>query len=470
MTLAVVILAAGKGTRLKSKRPKVLHTIGGKALLQHVIDTALQVVPAKDIFVIVGHAGESVRTAVAASGVHFIEQGEQRGTGHALQVAVGTLRAYSHVLVLSGDVPLLKPETVLGLRNLHLRESAAMTILSAEVEKPFGYGRIVREHAGSPEVKRIVEQRDLAPEESAIREINSGIYAFSVPKLAAHIESLRANNAQGELYLTDMAALLTRAGERVLATPGTATAHEVLGANTIAEMMALDSAMRRETAERHMAQGVTIFEPHTVRIDAGVEIGPDTVIEPFVQILGRTRIGSDCRIRSYSVLEDVVIGDEVLIRQGCIVEESEIRKGALIGPYARIRPESLVEEEAHVGNFVELKKTHMGREAKANHLAYLGDTDIGAGANIGAGTIVCNYDGVAKHKTEIGAGAFIGSDSVLVAPVTVGRGAYVAAASCITTNVPDEALALGRSRQVNKEGWARTRKAREPLQHKPASD
>ena len=240
-------------------------------------------------------------------------------------------------------------------------------------------------------------------------------------------------------------------------------AAEVLGANTIAEMMELDRMLRRQTAARHMAAGVTIFQPDTVVIDAGVEIAPDAVLEPFVQLLGMTRIGSRSRIRSFSVLEDALIGEDVLIRQGTIVEQSEVRDGAFLGPYAHLRPESLVEEAAHVGNFVELKKTHMHKGSKANHLAYLGDAEIGAETNIGAGTIVCNYDGVEKHQTRIGAGAFIGSDSVLVAPVTIGDGAYVAAASCVTEDVPEEALAIGRARQVNKAGWARTRKAREPI-------
>lgn len=463
MAIAIAILAAGKGTRLKSKRAKVLHSIGGKPLLLHVIDAALQIVSAGDIYVIVGHQSEAVRAAVTHTGVRFVEQGEQRGTGHAVQQALVELRNYEHVLVLSGDVPLLKSSTVQALRDFHLRERAAMTILSAEVENPFGYGRLIRKSAGSPEVKGIVEQKALTPAEASVHEINSGIYAFDTAHLQTHIDLIGSTNAHGEIYLTDMAGLLNKAGERVLAMRAP-SATEVLGANTIAEMMVLDTALRQQTAERHMANGVTIFQPHTVVIDAGVEIGPDTTIEPFVQLLGTTRIGEGTMIRSYSVLEDMTIGKGVLIRQGCILEQSEVRTGALIGPYAHLRPESLVEEEAHVGNFVELKKTHMHRGAKANHLAYLGDTEIGAQANIGAGTIVCNFDGVGKHHTRIGENAFIGSNAVLVAPLSVGEGAYVAAGSSVTEDVPAEALALGRARQVNKEGWARTRKARIPIQ------
>lgn len=459
MSLAIAIMAAGKGTRLKSKLPKVLHRIGGKPLLLHVIDAGRELLPPADIFVIVGHQAEKVRAAVEHTGVRFVEQTEQRGTGHAIQQALPFLSEYRDLLVLSGDVPLLRAETVARLRDFHLREHAAMTILSAEVEQPAGYGRIVRRDPASPDVAAIVEQKALTLEQQSIREINSGIYAFALAPLRSHIAALGANNAHSELYLTDMAGLLTAAGERVLAL-GAPSAAEVLGANTIAEMMALDTTLRRQTVERHMAAGVTIYQPHTVVIDTAVEIGPDTVIEPFVQLLGRTRIGLETIIRSYSVLEDMTIGDRCVIRQGCILSQSEVRDGVFMGPYAHVRPESLVEDDAHIGNFVELKKTHMGRGAKANHLAYLGDASIGAGANIGAGTIVCNYDGVAKHETHIGEGVFIGSDSVLVAPLTIGAGAYVAAASCITEDVSGDALAVGRSRQVNKEGWAARRRAR----------
>ena len=461
MALAIAILAAGKGTRLKSQRPKVLHSIGGKPLLLHVIDAALKVVPAGDVVVIVGHEAARVRATVEHTGVRFAEQTEQKGTGHAVAQALPALQGYDDVLVLSGDVPLLDSSTVLALRDLHVSRQAAMTILTAEVEQPFGYGRIVRKQdAGGPErVEAIVEQKALTDAQASIREINSGIYAFRVGVLATYLPQIQANNAQGELYLTDMAGLLNAAGERVLALQAP-SAVEVLGANTIAEMMALDSALRLRTAERHMTDGVTIFQPHTVIIDADVRIGPDTILEPFVQLLGSTRIGSHTTVRSFSVLEAMTVGDGVVIRQGCILAHSQINDGAMIGPYAHMRPESLVERGAHVGNFVELKKTHMGMGAKANHLAYLGDAEIGAGANIGAGTIVCNYDGIDKHRTEIGAGAFVGSNATLVAPVAVGAGAYVAAASRVTESVPDGALALGRARQTNKEGWAERRRAR----------
>ena len=463
LALAIVILAAGKGTRLNSSRPKVLHEIGGKGLLQHCIDTALKIVPAKDVYVVIGHQAERVRTATAQSGVRFVEQEEQKGTGHAIQQTLTSLRPYEHVLVLSGDVPLLREETVLALRDFHIRERAAMTILSARVEKPFGYGRILHTSGSSREVKAIVEQKQLTPKQEPITEINSGIYAFAIPQLEAHIDSLKADNAQNELFLTDLAAKLHEERQRVLSFEAP-SATEVLGANTIAEMMALDRALRLRTAERHMAAGVTIFAPDTVFIDDQVEIGADTVIEPYVQLRGSTSIGTDCTIRSFAVLENASIETGVTIRQGCIITDCEICSGAMIGPYAHLRPRSKVGEGAHVGNFVELKQTVMGKGAKANHLSYLGDTEIGDEANVGAGTIVCNYDGVQKHKTRIGAKAFIGSDAVLVAPVSVGEGAYVAAASCITEDVPEGALAIGRAQQANKANWASRRRARQPIQ------
>ncbi len=463
MALAIVILAAGKGTRLKSSRPKVLHEIGGKPLLQHCIDTALRIVPAADIYIVIGHQSGRVRAAVAASGVQFVEQTEQNGTGHAVQQALKSLRGYENVLVLSGDVPLLRQETVLALRDFHLRERATMTILSAKVSRPFGYGRIVHTAGHSHEVEAIVEQKMLRPGQEQIDEINSGIYAFSVAHLEQHIDSLTADNAAGEVYLTDLAARLHAEHERVLSMPADHPA-EILGANTIAEMMELDQTLRRRVAEKHMANGVTIFSPETVVIDADVEIEADTVIEPFVQLRGKTRIAGHCLVRSYSVLENATIGRNTTVRQGCIVLDSEVGADAFLGPYAHLRPESQVGDEVHIGNFVELKRTKMGKGAKANHLSYLGDTEIGAGSNIGAGTISCNYDGVHKYKIRIGEKVFVGSDAVLVAPLTIGDGAYVAAGSCITEAVPEGALALGRARQTTKPGWASRRTSRQPIQ------
>jgi bifunctional UDP-N-acetylglucosamine pyrophosphorylase/glucosamine-1-phosphate N-acetyltransferase len=460
MRLGIVIMAAGKGTRLKSKRAKVLHAIGGQPLLCHVLEAAAQVVAPHDIVVIVGHQAEAVKSATSRAGVRFVLQEEQRGTGHALQCAEVQTRDYDELIVLSGDVPLLRAETIVTLRDFHLRQRAAMTILTAAPQDPFGYGRILRRTPDAPEVQAIIEQKSLQPGQETLREINSGIYAFQREKLYSHIGQLRSDNAHKELYLTDMARILADAGERVVAVEA-AEPVEVLGANTIAEMMDLDREMRLATARRLMENGVVIQLPETVIIDSGVEVGADTVIEPFVQLLGRTRIGSDCRIRSYSVLEHATVADQVVIQHSCVVAESQIDKGARIGPLAHVRPGCHIGEGAHVGNFVEVKKTRLGAGSKANHLTYLGDAEVGSGVNIGAGTITCNYDGVDKHRTLIGDRVFIGSDSALVAPVVIGEGAYVAAGSIITDDVPADALALGRARQVNKSGWATNRRAQQ---------
>jgi bifunctional UDP-N-acetylglucosamine pyrophosphorylase/glucosamine-1-phosphate N-acetyltransferase len=462
-SFAIAIMAAGKGTRLKSKRPKVLHEIGGRALLLHVITAAKTVVPADHIFCIIGHEADRVRTAVASTGVQFVLQPEQRGTGHAMQMLKADFELSGvplpqHLLVLSGDVPLIRPDTIAAVRDIHLREKAAMTILTAVPSDPTGYGRVLRISPDKPDVTAIVEQKSLKPDQLNTPEINSGIYCFETKALFAKLDALDTNNAHGEFYLTDVAAMLVSEGKRVVAVKADSV-DEVLGANTIAEMMHLDAAMRFATAKRLMANGVTIFRPETCVIDAEVNVGPDTTIEPYVQLLGKTTIGSDSRIRSYSVIQNSTLGDNVTVRNGCILDTAEVADNAILGPYAHLRPESRIGEGAHVGNFVETKKTTMGKGSKANHLNYLGDTVIGAGVNIGAGAITCNYDGVNKHLTTIGDGAFVGSDSTLVAPVTIGAGSYIAAGSSITEDVPEGALALGRSRQVTKPGWVAAKKS-----------
>jgi len=456
-------MAAGKGTRLNSKRPKVLHEVGGRALLLHVIRAAETLVPAKAIYCIVGHEAERVQAAVAATGVSFVPQPDQRGTGHAMQVLKAWLELSGaplpkHLLVLSGDVPLIRPQTLSALCELHLKERAAMSILTAVPENPTGYGRVLRLTADQPDVLAIVEQKALTPAQLAAREINSGIYCFETAALFSKLDLLSTDNAHGELYLTDMAALLVADGQRVVALQAESV-DEVLGANTIAEVMHLDATMRAANARRLMAQGVTIYRPDTCVIDAEVTIGPDTVIEPYVQLLGATRIGSECRIRSYSVIQHSVLGNCVIVRNGCVLDRAEVGDGAVLGPYAHLRPESRIGEMAHVGNFCETKKVTLGRGSKANHLTYLGDAVIGAGVNVGAGVITCNFDGAKKHITTIGDGVFVGSDSTLVAPVSIGDGAYVGAGSCITEAVPAGALAIARGRQVTKEGWVAARRA-----------
>jgi bifunctional UDP-N-acetylglucosamine pyrophosphorylase / glucosamine-1-phosphate N-acetyltransferase len=455
--VAVAIMAAGKGTRLKSQLPKVLHEVGGKPLLEHVIVAALRLVPAKDVYAIIGHAAERVEAAVQHTGVNFVLQTEQHGTGHALMVAREALSGYDHVIVLSGDAPLITAETIGHLRNFHLEEQAAMTLLSADLPNPTGYGRVLRKKSGSAEVQAIVEERAASAAQKKIREINSGFYVFAVKELYSNIAKLSTANAHAEYYLTDMAEVLRKARERVVAWK-TADASEVLGGNTRAELADIDHCLRMAKARQLMADGVTVFYPATCVIDADVVVAPDTVIEPYVQLLGKTRIGTACRIRSYCVIRDSEIGDGVIVRPGCVMEEARVGAGAIVGPYSHLRPGSELGEGAHVGNFVETKKIKLGKGSKANHLTYLGDAEIGAGVNIGAGTITCNYDGVHKHKTFIEDGVFIGSDSTLVAPVRVGKGAYVGAASCITDDIPDESLAIARARQIVKEGWVKEKK------------
>jgi bifunctional UDP-N-acetylglucosamine pyrophosphorylase/glucosamine-1-phosphate N-acetyltransferase len=460
--VAVAIMAAGKGTRLKSQLPKVLHEVGGKPLLEHVIRAAVRVVPADDVYVIVGHEAERVRAAMAHTGVHFVLQAEQRGTGHALMVAAEALARYDHVIVLSGDAPLITPQTIGRLLNFHLDETAAMTLLSADLENPTGYGRVLRKNARSADVLGIVEEKAANAAQKKIHEINSGFYVFSVKALYGNIGKLSTANAHHEYYLTDMAGVLNKvqgkARQRVVAWK-TANASEVLGGNTRAELAEIDEKMRLAKCRQLMADGVTVFYPATCVIDADVEIAPDTVIEPYVQLLGKTRIGTGCRVRSYSVILNSEIADGVMVRPGCVMEEARIGAGAVVGPFSHLRPGSEIGDGAHLGNFVETKKIKLGKGSKANHLTYLGDAEIGAGVNIGAGTITCNYDGVHKHKTVIEDGVFIGSDSTLVAPVRVGKGAYVGAASCITDDVPAEALAVGRARQIVKEGWVKEKRS-----------
>lgn len=432
-------------------------------MLAHVIAAAAQVIPAADVYAIIGHEAELVRKAVAHTGVNFVLQEPQRGTGHALMCAGEALRRYDHVLVLSGDAPLISAQTIANIREFHLAKRAAMTILSARLDDPTGYGRIIRKAPASDEVQAIVEQKSLRRGQEKIHEVNSGFYAFATRTLFEYIDRLSTDNPHGEFYLTDMADVLKKAKERVVAVE-TTVPDEVLGSNTRAEMVAIDEKLRRAKCLQVMAAGATVFLPSTCVIDADVEIGADTTIEPFVQLLGRTRIGGECRIRSYSVINNSQIGDSVLVRPGTIMDEAQVASGAIVGPYSHLRPGSEIGENAHVGNFVETKKIKLGSGSKANHLTYLGDAEIGSGVNVGAGTITCNYDGVHKHTTVIEDGVFVGSDTTLVAPLTVGKNAYVAAGSCITEDVPPESLALGRSRQVVKEGWAREKRQKAATQ------
>ena len=372
-------------------------------------------------------------------------------------VAREALSGYDEVIVLSGDAPLITPQTIAKLRDVHVSAKAAMTILSADLENPTGYGRVIRKSKNGADVKAIVEEKSASPAQRKIREINSGFYAFNAKSLFEHIDQLKTDNAHGEYYLTDMASVLAKSKKRVVAVE-TNEPSEILGGNTRAELADIDLRMRRAKTQKLMTEGVTIFYPDTCVVDSDVEIGADTTIEPFVQIRGRTRIGSGCRIRSYSVIQDSNIADGVLIRQGCILQEATVERDAILGPYSHLRPGSEIGQGAHVGNFVETKKVRLGKGSKANHLTYLGDAEIGENVNVGAGTITCNYDGTKKHITIIEDNVFVGSDSTLVAPLTVGKGSYIAAGSCVTDDVPADALAIGRARQIVKENWVKQKR------------
>jgi bifunctional UDP-N-acetylglucosamine pyrophosphorylase/glucosamine-1-phosphate N-acetyltransferase len=454
--VSVLILAAGLGTRMKSKRAKVLHRAGGLSLVEHVVHTAARITAPEHITVVVGHQAEQVEAVLKPLGVRFVTQTKQKGTGHAVMICRDALPEESgFVVVLYGDCPLLSQATLEELLARQTNSSAAATVITTELDDPTGYGRIVFGENGS--IREIVEQKAATPEQSAIRFINSGIYCFRADLLWKHIGEIRTDNPAREFYLTDMVAILRRAGHHVDAM-NIADSAQLLGINTRVELAAVDRIFRERKVAELMLNGVTIEKPETVTIDACVSVGPDTVVEPFAQLLGRTKVGEDCRIGSCSILRDSILASGVEIAPFTSIADSHIHERAHIGPFARLRGGTDVGANARIGNFVELKNTQFAAGAKANHLAYLGDAEIGESTNIGAGTITCNYDGVSKHRTRIGSDAFVGSNSTLVAPVEIGDGSYIGAGSVITDPVPTEALALGRARQVVKDGWAAGRK------------
>ncbi len=451
----IVILAAGRGTRLKSSLAKVLHRAGGRSLVENVVRACLPL-KAREIITVVGYQAEDVAAAVTPLGVKTVIQNPQRGTGHALLVAQRAIRSRAKfAIVLPGDAPLICTETLAALARAHQEGDAAATILSAEIGNPAGYGRILRRDDGS--VAAIVEDSALTGEQRAIREINSSIYCFTLEKLWPCLRLLKPQNAHKEIYLTDTIAELRQKGEPVQAVLA-ADPDEVLGCNTRADLAAADGVLRRRKRAAVMDAGVTIELPETVLIDPEVIVGADTRIEPCVQLLGKTRIGASCTIQAGSILMDAVLEDNVLIKPYSIVNASHLSRGTQVGPFAHFRRDVRLQENARVGNFVEVKNSVLGEGVKSMHLTYLGDTRIGSGSNIGAGTITCNYDGVHKNPTTIGKRVFIGSDTALVAPVRIGDGAYVGAGSVITKNVPADALALARGLQVTKPGWAAARR------------
>ena len=461
----IVVLAAGKGTRLKSALAKVLHRAGGRPLVEQVVRACLPLKP-REIVAVVGHQAEDVTAAVAPLNVKTVLQEPQRGTGHAMLVAKRAIPSRAkYVILLPGDAPLIRTETLAALAAAHRETGAAATILSAEIENPAGYGRIVRQDDGS--VSAIVEDSALTAEQRPIREINSSMYCFTLDKLWPALSTLKPQNVHKELYLTDAIAVLRQKGEKVQAVIA-ADPDEVLGCNTRADLAEVDAVFRRRKRLAVMDAGVTIELPETVLIDPEVVVGADTRIEPGVQLLGKTRIGSACTIRTGSVLSDAVLEDNVLVKPYTIVSSSHLSRGTQAGPFAHLRDGARLEDNARVGNFVEVKKSILGEGVKSMHLTYLGDARVGSGTNIGAGTITCNYDGVNKNPTTIGKRVFIGSDTALVAPVKVGDGAYVGAGSVITKNVPPDALGVARGQQVNKLGWAAGRRRQLASAGKPA--
>jgi bifunctional UDP-N-acetylglucosamine pyrophosphorylase/glucosamine-1-phosphate N-acetyltransferase len=453
----VVVLAAGQGTRMKSQLPKVLHQISGRPLIEHVLQAAQAVTPAT-VTVIVGHRADLVRerlSGAAAGALQFALQEPQRGTAHALQQAEPALAGHTGtVILLSGDVPLLKAATLQRLLDTHRGANAAATVVTATVERPYGYGRIVRTKG---RIARIVEERDASPAERHIKEINSGIYAFDLAPLFDSLRGIAAQNAQGEFYLTDLIAIYRRR-KLVVETLSVDNPEEIRGINSRTELADVSRLVRQTKNEELMAAGVTLIDPATTYIDPDVEVGPDTVIHPGVALEGHTRVGAACEIQAHVRIADSQIGDRVTINNFCLILGARVADGATIGPFAHLRPDTVVHERAKVGNFVELKKTSLGAGSKVNHLSYLGDATVGADVNVGAGTITCNYDGEKKHETVIEDGAFIGSDTQLIAPVRVGKGAYVGAGSSITEDVPAGALGIARGRQSNVEGWADRKK------------
>jgi len=449
---SILILAAGKATRFKSEHSKMLHRLAGRHLGEYIVQAAQAARP-DCLYMIIGHEGEEVRKVFARPGLVFIEQKEQLGTGHAVKIARPELEKCPSptVLVLVGDAPLLRPETLLKLVETHRQARAAATILSTRLEDAAGYGRIVR--AGS-RVRRIVEEKVATPAQKRIHEINSGILCFSRTHLLKYLGELSDENAQKEYLLTDLIEIFNRHRLKVAAFP-VADSREVLGANDRVELAQIEKLLRLRKAVALMRQGVTVVDPQATYIDADVEVGQDTVIEPGASLLGRTRLGNDCHIQSYCTVTDSWLADHVTVRPCSVIADSKIASGVTIGPFAHLRDGAVIEENARIGNYVEVKKSRVGRGTKALHLTYLGDATLGENVNIGAGTVTCNYDGVKKNPTVIEDGVFIGSGNMLVAPVRIGKGSYTAAGSAITEDVPPDSLAVARSRQVTRLGWVK---------------
>jgi bifunctional UDP-N-acetylglucosamine pyrophosphorylase/glucosamine-1-phosphate N-acetyltransferase len=451
--LAAVVLAAGKGTRMKSEKPKVLHIVAGKPMLFFPVNLLKKLGAGKTVLV-VGFGSETVVDAFRDFGLSFVTQEEQLGTGHAVMCALKELQGFTgDVLVLSGDVPLIKEETIKALLELHRKggKKTALSLVTTIVDNPTGYGRIVRDAEGA--ITRIVEEKDCSPLQKKIQEVNTGVYLFSADFLNSNIKKLGKENAQGEYYLPDLIHMAVEGGLRVDSI-SIVDATEVMGVNNRVELAKAAEFMRGRINETLMVSGVTIIDPRSTYIDYGVAAGADTVIYPGCRLSGATVIGSGCVIEEGVVITSSKIGDGSTIKSYSVIEDSEVGKENVIGPFARLRPATVLADKVKIGNFVEVKKSTLGKGSKANHLTYLGDSVIGEGVNIGAGTITCNYDGTNKSVTRIEDGAFIGSDSQLVAPVTVGKDAYVGSGTTVTRDVPAGSLVITRAPEKVIEGWA----------------
>lgn len=453
---AAVVLAAGKGTRMKSGLIKVLHPAAGVPMIAWPV-AAARAAGADPIVLVIGHQANAVQGVFRGAGdIRCAMQEEQLGTGHAVACALDALAGFrGTVLILCGDTPLLRPETLSALLKFHHDRAAVVTVLTAVVDDPYGYGRLVRNENGR--VTRIVEQKDADPEEQDIREINSGIYCMESDFMFANIRGIGNDNAQQEYYLTDLVAIAVQKGLTCMAMP-TTDADEIMGVNDRAQLADAARILRRRINREHLLSGVTMVDPEHTYIDHGVSLGADTVIHPNCHIGGRTVIGSGCEIEQGVSISDCRIGDECHIKAGSVLEGSELCENVAVGPMAHLRPGTVLQSHVKIGNFVETKMVLMGAGSKASHLTYLGDAEIGRDVNIGCGTITCNYDGVNKHRTVIGDSVFIGSDVQLVAPVTVGRNSLVAAGTTVTIDVPPDSLAIARVPQVNKEGWCLKKK------------
>ncbi|AND73540.1 MULTISPECIES: bifunctional UDP-N-acetylglucosamine diphosphorylase/glucosamine-1-phosphate N-acetyltransferase GlmU [Enterococcus] len=445
-----IILAAGKGTRMKSKLYKVLHPVSGQPMVEHIINRVSETNP-DQIITIVGHGAEQVKAQLGERSEYAL-QAEQLGTGHAVLQAASFLQGKEGTtLVISGDTPLLTTETLNNLFEYHQGKNASATILTAQAEDPTGYGRIIRDHIGI--VEKIVEQKDTTPEEALVQEINTGTYCFDNQALFEALNKVGTDNAQGEYYLTDIIEILKDAGKTVAAYQ-TEDFDESMGVNDRIALAKANELMRQRINKMHMVNGVSFVDPATTYIDAGVEIGSDTVIEAGVQLQGKTVIGSDCVIGAHSRIVDSVIEDHVVVEHS-VIEKSLVKSHADVGPFAHLRPKAEIGEGVHIGNFVEVKNAEIGKNTKVGHLTYVGDATLGEEINIGCGVVFVNYDGKNKHRTTIGDHSFIGSNANIIAPVEIAKNTSVAAGSTITEDIPEYAMAIARARQVNKEEYAK---------------